>query len=54
MNILYILIPLALVLGGGSLFAFLFAARKGQFDDLETPALRALLDESERKPKNEG
>ena len=49
MNILYLLIPLALLLGGSGLLAFLFAARRGQFDDLDTPAYRALLDDSERK-----
>lgn len=49
MNILYLLIPLALLLGLGGLSAFLFAVHSGQFDDLETPALRALIDDSERK-----
>ena len=49
MTILYVLIPLALLLGGGMLAACLLAARGGQFDDLETPAYRALLDEQERK-----
>jgi cbb3-type cytochrome oxidase maturation protein len=49
MTILYVLIPLALALGGGMLAACVFAARSGQFDDLETPAYRALLDEQERK-----
>lgn len=48
-TILYVLIPLALLLGGSALAACLFAARNGQFDDLETPAYRALLDEQERK-----
>lgn len=52
MNILYILIPLALSLGALGLWAFVVASRKGQFDDLDTPAYRALLDDSERK-KNE-
>jgi cbb3-type cytochrome oxidase maturation protein len=49
MNILYLLIPMALALGGGALLSFYRAAHKGQFDDLETPAYRALIDESERK-----
>jgi cbb3-type cytochrome oxidase maturation protein len=52
MNILFLLIPLALLLGGGALFSFFYAARKGQFDDLNTPAYRALLDDSERKPEH--
>lgn len=52
MSILYVLIPLALAMGISGLVAFIYAARSGQFDDLDTPALRALLDDSERK-KNE-
>lgn len=51
MNILLVLIPLALALGGSALVAFLLATRRGQFDDLDTPAYRALLDDSERKKK---
>lgn len=49
MNILFLLIPLALGLGGGALLAFLLSVRRGQFEDLETPAYRALIDDSERK-----
>ncbi len=51
MSILGLLIPLALLLGGGALAAYVIAARRGQFEDLETPAYRALLDDSERKMK---
>ncbi|MBX9928633.1 MAG: cbb3-type cytochrome oxidase assembly protein CcoS [Gemmatimonadaceae bacterium] len=45
MSVLYLVLPLALliVLVAGSAFAW--AARRGQFDDLETPALRALHDD---------
>lgn len=47
MDVIYLLLPLALgfVLAGVALFAL--AARAGQFDDLETPARRALLDDLE-------
>ena len=48
-TILLILIPLALLLGLSGLVAFYLAAKSGQFEDLVTPALRALLDETERK-----
>lgn len=51
MNILVVLIPLALLLGGSGLYAFARASRSGQFDDLDTPAYRALIDDSERKEK---
>jgi len=52
MNILFVLIPLALLLGFGFLVAFLWANSKGQFDDLSTPAMRILNEEikKERKP----
>lgn len=45
MGVLYILIPLALILGGIALVAFLSALKKGQFEDLETPAWRAIFDD---------
>ena len=45
MEILVILIPLALGLGFLFLLAFIWSARKGQYDDLETPRYRMLLDD---------
>ncbi|QLY24069.1 cbb3-type cytochrome oxidase assembly protein CcoS [Bdellovibrio sp. HCB185ZH] len=48
MNIIILMIPMALLLGVGFLYAFFWANKKGQFDDLETPAHRMLLDENER------
>lgn len=40
-----ILIPLALLLGGLFVAAFIWSARNGQYDDLETPKFRILLDD---------
>ncbi len=45
MNVLVYLIPLALLLGGAWLFAFLWTMRTGQYDDMEGPAWRILSDE---------
>ena len=45
MSIVYIVLPLALLIVSCAVVAFLWAARHGQFDDLETPALRMLHDE---------
>jgi cbb3-type cytochrome oxidase maturation protein len=45
MTILYVLIPLALLCGTGAVFAFLWAVRSGQLDDLDTPAVRILTDD---------
>ncbi len=39
------LVPLALLLGGIGLLAFIWALRSGQFEDLEGAAYRALEDE---------
>ena len=40
------LVPVALLLGGLGLAAFLWALRSGQFEDLEGAAYRALDDEN--------
>ena len=44
MTILLLLIPLSLMLLGAAVWAFIWAVRKGQFDDLDTPALDILRD----------
>lgn len=46
MDILIILIPLALLLGGIFLALFLWATSKGQYDDLDTPAQRILYEDT--------
>ncbi len=45
MNVLIFLIPVALLLGGAGLAAFIWALRSGQFDDPEGDAERILLDD---------
>lgn len=45
MNVLYFLVPLAILLAGIGAAAFWWAVRSGQFDDVETPAIRILFDE---------
>ena len=47
MEILYLLIPLAVILAGVIVWAFLWSIRSGQFDDLEGPAHRILMDEDD-------
>jgi len=47
MEILYILIPLAIILVAAMVGAFVWASRSGQFDDLEGPAHRILMEEDE-------
>lgn len=45
MTVLFILVPLALIIAGSAVGAFLWAAKNGQLDDLETPAMRILEDD---------
>lgn len=47
MNVLVYLIPAALLFGLGSLFAFLWALKSGQYEDMEGAGERILID-SER------
>jgi len=47
MEILYLLIPLSVVLVIPVGFAFWWALRGGQFDDLDGPAHRVLMDDDE-------
>lgn len=45
MSILLLLIPLSLILLGIAVWAFVWAVRRGQFDDLDSAALDILVDE---------
>ena len=47
MSILYLLIPLSLILLAFATWAFFWAVKSGQFDDLEGPAHRILFDEDD-------
>jgi cbb3-type cytochrome oxidase maturation protein len=49
MSILYIVVPLALLVVAGTVAAFVWAAHRGQFDDLDTPAVRMLHDDDETR-----
>ena len=44
MTVLWIVLPLALAMAGAGVVAFVWAVRSGQFDDLETPGARAVID----------
>ena len=51
MSVIYILLPLALILAAVAVIAFIWATRAGQFDDLDTPAMRMLHDD---EPRSDG
>jgi len=47
MNILYFLVPLALLLAGVGVWAFIWSVKSGQFEDVETPSIRMLFDDED-------
>jgi len=50
MRILLMLVPISLLLLGIAIAAFVWAVRRGQFDDLDTPPLDILADEEDEVP----
>ena len=44
MSIIFLILPITLLLSLSAVAAFWWATRGGQFDDLKTPAVRALHD----------
>ena len=52
-NIIFILIPLGLVLLIAAVWAFFWAIKNDQFDDLDSPAWRILLDDDRKPPGND-
>jgi len=49
-SVLYFLIPLGLVLLGLAVWAFFWAVGSGQFDDMDTPAWRVVMDDDRAPP----
>ena len=47
MDILFLLIPISLIIMGIAVWVFLWAIRSGQFEDLEGPAHRILMDDDD-------
>lgn len=45
MSLIFLVLPLALLIAAIAVAAYFWAARSGQFDDLETPRHRALWEE---------
>jgi len=46
-NIVFLLVPLSLVLIALIVWALVWAVRSGQFDDLDSPGWRILMDDDE-------
>lgn len=54
MEIIIVLLPLAILLGATFIGAFIWSAKKGQYDDLETPKFRMLLEDKKLKTRKDG
>jgi cbb3-type cytochrome oxidase maturation protein len=50
MESVYLLIPVSVILVFGIAVAFWWSVRSGQFDDLEGPGFRVLMDDDQPKP----
>ncbi|MDO9182756.1 MAG: cbb3-type cytochrome oxidase assembly protein CcoS [Bacteriovorax sp.] len=51
MEVITLLLPLAILLALLFIIGFIWMTVKGQYDDLETPAMRMLIDEQNINPK---
>lgn len=49
MSVIFVALPLAILLGASALVACVYCIRGGQYDDLETPPVRILIDEHKKK-----
>lgn len=50
MEIVILLVPLAILLVALGVAAFLWALRRGQFDDLDSPQWRVVFDDQRERP----
>jgi len=46
MSVIFLVVPLATLIVLAAVIAFVMSARRGQFDDLDTPSVRMLYDDS--------
>jgi len=50
MSVIFIVLPIAVILAGIALYGCIRAVRSGQYDDLDTPAIRMLHDDDDDRP----
>ena len=53
MNVIYVLIPVAILLTAVGLYLFFWAVKKDQFEDLEKQGLSILFDDDEQPTKKQ-
>jgi cbb3-type cytochrome oxidase maturation protein len=49
-SVIFIVVPLATLVVLIAVIAFVYSVRRGQFDDLDTPALDILVDDEHEQP----
>lgn len=54
MSLIFIVLPIALAVAAAAVIAYLWAAKSGQFDDMETPRHRILWEDEAAGPAEEG
>jgi len=52
MSVMYVALPIAIALGATAVWACVRAIRGGQFDDLDSPPMRMLIDDQPQSPLN--
>lgn len=50
MSVIYLALPVALLIAATALIAFRWCLKDGQYDDLDTPASRAVFDDDYQQP----
>ena len=53
MSVLFVLIGVSMLVAGGFLVGFLWAVKKGQYDDSYSPSVRILFDDQEKEEQKE-
>lgn len=53
MSVLFLVIPIALLLAAAAVAGFMWMARTGQLDDLDSPPLRMLWDDQPSRVQSE-
>lgn len=54
METIFVLLPMALLVAAIAVGFFVWAAKSGQFDDLDTPPVRMLFDDPPSPPRGSG
>lgn len=50
MSVIYVMIPIAFLLAASAVAAFIWAARSGQYDEVDSAAVRAVVEDDHDLP----